>query len=405
MTSGREVRLTKTLHSVIDKVYCLENLRLASARVCSNKGAAGLDGMSVQQWRNHEEQNLAQLRRLLLEDRYRAKPVKRAYIPKPGSSQRRPLGIPVVGDRVCQMAVAQKLSPVFEETFFEDSHGFRPNRSTHSAARRIEELKRQGYRHVVDLDIENFFGCVDHEVLLRLVRKVVKDRRVLGLIRGWLKAGVMEEGLIRYETSGTPQGGVISPLLSNIYLTPFDLEMKAAGWNIVRYADDVLILCRSREEAESALELARNILDRLKLRLSESKTKVSSFQEGFDFLGFHFKSRSRGVGKKSLRSFYDKIREATRRQQGNRPMVEVIADVNPVVRGWWQYHRRGKNLGLFRQLDKWVRNRVRAYVRRRWRDRGRWKLFSAAELAKKGLLSLHLLSFGTGQLELFRGSP
>lgn len=398
--------MAKTLHSVIDKIYCLKNLRQASARVCANKGAAGVDGMSVRQWRSHEEQNLAELRRTLLEDRYRTKPVKRVYIPKAGSrSKRRPLGVPVVRERVCQQAVLQKLSPVFEEIFFEDSHGFRPGRSTHTAARRIEELKRQGYRHVVDLDIENFFGCVDHELLLGLVRKVVKDRRVLGLIRGWLKAGVLEEGQVRYESSGTPQGGVISPLLSNVYLTPFDLAMKQAGWIIVRYADDVLILCRSREEAESALAVARETLSRLKLRLSEEKTKVSSFQEGFDFLGFHFGSRSRGVGKKSLRAFHEKVRQATRRQQGDRPLTDVIADLNPIVRGWGQYHRKGQNKGLFRQLDKWVRNRVRAYKRRRWRDRGRWKLYSAEELVKLGLFSLHQLIVGSGQLELFGGSP
>lgn len=405
MTSGRRVRLAKTLHSVIDKVYCLKNLRKASARVCANNGAAGLDGMSVRQWRAHEEQNLAELRRTLLENRYRTAPVKRVYIPKPGSSKRRPLGIPVVRERACQQAVQQILSPVFEEMFFKDSHGFRPGRSTHTAARRIEELRRQGYRYVVDLDIENFFGCVDHELLLRLVRKVVKDRRVLGLIRGWLKAGVLEEGQIRYETSGTPQGGVISPLLSNIYLTPFDLAMSKAGWTIVRYADDVLILCRSREEAESALAVARQTLGRLKLRLSEEKTKVSSFQEGFDFLGFHFGVRSRGVGRKSLRALHQKVRHVTRRQQGDRPLPEVIADLNPIVRGWGQYHRKGQNKGLFRQLDRWIRNRVRAYKRRRWRDRGRWKLFSAEELAKLGLFSLHQLIVGSGQLELFGGSP
>lgn len=398
--------MAKTLHSVIDKVYCLENLRKASARVCSNKGAAGLDGMSVQQWHDHEEQNLGELRRTLLEDRYRTKPVKRVYIPKPGNrSKRRPLGIPVVRDRVCQQAVLQVLSPAFEEIFFEDSHGFRPGRSTHTAARRIHELKRQGYRYVVDLDIENFFGCVDHEMLLRLVRKVVKDRRVLGLIRGWLKAGVMEEGRVRYETSGTPQGGVISPLLSNAYLTPFDLAMKEAGWRIVRYADDVLILCRSREQAETALSVAREILGRLKLRLSEEKTKLSSFQEGFDFLGFHFKSRGQGVGRKSLRSFYEKIRHATRRQQGDCPLSDVISRVNPIVRGWGHYHKGGQNKGLFRQLDKWVRNRIRAYKRGRWRDRGRWKLLPKEELARMGLLSLHQLLLGSGQLELFGGSP
>jgi group II intron reverse transcriptase/maturase len=176
--------------------------------------------MSVQQWRAEEEKNLKSLRSALVEKRYRSKPVKRVYIDKPGDpSKKRPLGIPTLCERVCQQAVLQRLSPAFEEVFFQDSYGFRPGRNTHTAAHRIEELKRKGYRHVVDLDIENFFGNVDHEILLRLVRKVVKDRRVLGLLRGWLKAGVMEEGQVRYDVSGTPQGGPISPLLSNIYLT------------------------------------------------------------------------------------------------------------------------------------------------------------------------------------------
>ena len=211
MTSGREVRVGRKLHSVIDKVYNLANLREASRKVCSNKGAPGIDGLTVKSWKADEDRKLSGLRRLMLEDRYRSKPVKRSYIPKPGSRKKRPLGIPIIRDRVAQQAVAQKLIPAFEEIFFEGSHGFRPGRSTHTAARRIEQLRREGYRYVVDLDVEAFFDRVDHEQLIRLVRQVVKDRRVLGLIRGWLKAGVMEEGKIRYQTSGTPQGGVVSP--------------------------------------------------------------------------------------------------------------------------------------------------------------------------------------------------
>lgn len=406
MTGGRRVRLGKTLHSVIDKVYSLRNLILASKKVRSNGGCPGLDGQSIEDWTAHEERNIKALRRTLLEDCYRSTPVKRVYIPKPGDpTKQRPLGIPAVRERVCQQAVLQKLSPVFEEIFFEDSHGFRPGKSTHTASRRIEELKQQGYRHVVDLDIENFFGNVDHELMLRLTRQVVKDRRVLGLIRGWLKAGVMEEGLVRFETSGTPQGGPISPLLSNIYLTPFDLALKEAGWRHVRYADDVLILCKTPEEAQKALDFARNQLTKLKLGLSEEKTKISSFREGFDFLGFHFGSRSRGVGKKSLKSLYNKIRQATRRQQGDIPVKAVIEKVNPITRGWGNYHREGANKGLFSTLDKWIRNRIRAYKRKGWRDRGRWKIFSTEELSDMGLLSLRQLIPRSSQFLLFGGSP
>jgi RNA-directed DNA polymerase len=405
-TSKRRVRLRKILHSIIDKVYSLRNLISASRKVRSNGGCPGLDGQSIQDWTANEESNIKALRRILLEDRYRSSPVKRIYIPKPGDpTKRRPLGIPVVQERVCQQAVLQKLSPVFEGIFFEDSHGFRPGRSTQTAARRIEELKRQGYRHVVDLDIENFFGNVDHDLMLRLTRQVVKDRRVLGLIRGWLKAGVMEEGLVHFETSGTPQGGPISPLLSNIYLTPFDFALKEAGWHHVRYADDVLILCKTPEEAQKALVFARDQLSKLKLGLSEKKTKVSSFQEGFDFLGFHFGSRSRGVGKKSLKALYEKVRTATRRLQGDIPVARVIEKVNPIVRGWGNYHREGNNSGLFSTLDKWIRNRIRAYKRRRWRDRGRWKIFSAEELSHLGLLSLRKLIPKSSQLLLPGCSP
>lgn len=361
------VQMRKVLHSAIDKVFNWNNLSLASRKVVRNKGSGGVDGMSVGQWRVKEHKHLNTLRHRLMNDTYRSKPALRHYIDKPGSKQKRPLGIPAVGDRVCQQAVHSVLSPVFEEYFHEDSHGFRPGRSTHTAAERVEELRKQGFVCVVDLDIQGFFDNVDWEILMRLAGQVVKDRRVLGLLRGWLTAGVMEEGKLRYQTSGTPQGGVISPLLSNIYLTILDEALTEAGFHFVRYADDVVILCRQADECEAALEHARNVLAGLKLKLNEEKTAITSFKAGFDFLGFHFSMRKRTLGTKSLTSLYGKVREVTRRHQGDKPVAEIIDTLNPILRGWGQYHRHGRNVGRFTVLDKWVRKRLRSYIYKCWR--------------------------------------
>ena len=395
----------KILHSIIDKVYRMANLKAASEKVCGNKGAPGTDGVTVAIWKAKEEANLRQLHGQLYAGTYRSKSVRRKLIPKPGSKKLRPLGIPCLSDRVCQQAVLSVLQPTFEEVFFDGSHGFRPGRSTQSAREAIVAYRKQGYRYVVDLDIKNFFGEVDHEILMRLVRQVVKDRRVLGLIRGWLQAGVLEEGEIRYATSGTPQGGVISPLLASIYLTPFDHALKGAGYVHVRYADDVLIMCRTRKEAEAALEKARELLTKVKLELSPEKTVVTSFAEGFDFLGFHFGSRHVGVGCKSLKAFYAQTREKTKRNQGGIPLEQVILNTNETIRGWGNYHKRGNNVGLFKTLDKWVRNRMRAYVRRRWRDRGRWKLITAEQLDAKGLLRMERVIPRYEKLQLFSTLP
>lgn len=362
-TVGKRRRI---LHSVIDKVYNWNNLSMASRKVVGNKGCAGVDGMGTKRWQEKEELHLRELRQRLMNDTYRSKPVMRKYIPKPGSKKQRPLGIPAVSDRVCQQAVCNPLSPVFEEYFHEDSYGFRPGRSTHTAAKRVEALRKQGFDHVVDLDIRDFFGQVDREILMELVSQVVKDRRVLGLIRGWLTAGVMEEGNVRYQISGTPQGGTISPLLSNVYLTVLDNALTEKGYKFVRYADDVLILCQSEKEAFGALNYARNVLDRLKLELNEEKTRISSFEEGFDFLGFHFGRRGRSIAGKSLKAFYGKVREITKRQQGDKPVQKVIDELTPLLRGWANYHREGRNVGMFTKLDRWIRKRLRGYLYKRW---------------------------------------
>jgi RNA-directed DNA polymerase len=365
--NGAGRRKSRVLHSVIDKVWNWENLTVASRKVVRNKGSGGVDGMSVKQWREKEEKHLRELQGRLRRDTYRSKPALRCYIPKPGSAKRRPLGIPAVTDRVCQQAVQNVLVSVFEEYFHEDSHGFRPERSTQTAARRVEALRKQGYDHVVDLDIKGFYDHLNQETLMKLVRQVVKDRRVLGLIRGWLKAGVMEEGEVRYTTSGTPQGGVISPLLSNIYLTPLDNALTEAGYRFVRYADDVVILCRGKEEAAKALHHARAVLGWLRLELNEEKTSIRTFKEGFDFLGFRFTNRGRHIAKRSLLALYGKVREVTKRQQGDKPVLSVIADLEPLLRGWGNYHREGRNVGMFTHLDKWIRKRLRSYIYKRWR--------------------------------------
>lgn len=365
--SGAVREKHRVCHSVIDKVFNWKNLAIASRKVVRNKGSAGVDGMSVKQWREKEEAYLHELRWRLRKDTYRSKPALRCYIRKPGSTKQRPLGIPAVADRVCQQAVNNVLAPVFEEYFHEDSHGFRPDRSTQTAARRVEALRKQGYGYAVDLDIKGFYDHMEQETLMKLVRQVVKDRRVLGLLRGWLKAGVMEEGKFRYTTSGTPQGGVISPLLSNIYLTPLDNALTEAGYRFVRYADDVVILCRSKEEAARALHHARAVLGWLKLELNEEKTLTRTFKEGFDFLGFRFTNWGRHIAGKSLLALYGKVRKVTKRVQGDKPVRSVIADLEPLLRGWGNYHREGRNVGMFTHLDKWIRQRLRSYIYKRWR--------------------------------------
>jgi RNA-directed DNA polymerase len=394
----------RILHSVIDKVTNWGNLKVASRKVVDNKGSAGVDGMSVEAWKEKEEEHLRELRRRLMNDTYRSKPALRRYIPKPGSKKQRPLGIPAVRDRVCQQAVHRVLSPVFEEYFHKDSHGFRPECSTHTAAKRVEALRKQGNHHGVDLDIRDFFGQVDKGILMKLVGQVVKDRRVLGLIRGWLEAGVLEEGNVRYLTSGTPQGGVISPLLSNVYLTVLDNALTEGGYKFVRYADDVLILCRSEEEAAEALNYARVVLGRLKLELNEEKTRMSTFEEGFDFLGFHFGRRGRTIAGKSLKAFYDRVREETKRRQGDKTVQAVIKALNPLLRGWANYHREGRNVGMFDKLDNWIRKRLRGYIYKRWRVFN-WPMVhkpTAEEFERMGLFSLRkVLRPESLQLSLF----
>jgi len=390
--SGRErvASQRKTVvkaHSLIDKVYSWDNLWTAWRKVRANKGAHGLDRVTIRAYEQDVETHLRELQRKLMEDRYEPLPVRRVYIPKASNpKQMRPLGIPTVTDRVCQQAVYQVLCPIFDPYFSNRSFGFRPGRKAHHAIATAIRDAKEGFRSVVDADIASFFDRLDHEVVMSLVCARVADGRVLRLIKAFLKAGVSEDGIISVPTEGSPQGGVISPLLANIVLDAFDKAIEAKGWRHVRYADDFVILTRSPQEAAHALAYAKEVLGTLKLSLHETKTRLTDFHEGFEFLGFHFRSFRLGIRAKSLERFKDRVRFVTRRNQG-RNVDAVLADLNPIIRGYANYFGVAEAARSFRKLDKWLRMRIRSFrLKRRVRTANR--RLPTRKLVKWGMLSL-----------------
>ena len=357
-------------YSLIDKVTRPETLRAAWKSVRRNKGAAGVDGQSVHAFAGRAEREIQKLTEELREGRYEPKLVKRVYIDKPGSRKKRPLGIPAVRDRVVQGALRSVIEPIFEREFVERSYGFRPERGCKDALRQVERLLRSGARHVVDLDITGYFDAIPRERLLEEVQRKIADGRVVELVDRYLRQGVLEDGQRWEPEKGTPQGAVISPLLGNIYLHPFDVAMAQAGWEIVRYADDMVILCRSREEAEAALKQARELLEARGLSLSEEKTRIADEQaEGFDFLGYHFERGTRWPRKKSLKKLKDTIRAKTKRMNGH-SLDQIITEVNQTVRGWYEYFRHSRRF-TFAWVDGWIRMRLRSILRKRMKRRGR----------------------------------
>lgn len=374
-------------HSLIDKVYHWDNLYRAWRRVRANKGAHGLDRVTIRMFEADWETHLREIQRKLMQDRFEPQPVRRAYIPK-GSDpkQRRPLGIPVVADRIVQQALLQVLAPLFDSQMSDRSFGFRPGRSAHHAIATTIQDAKQGYKYLVDADIESFFDRIDHEVVMSRVRARIADGRVLRLIEAFLKAGVHEDGIVTVPTEGTPQGGVISPWLSNLVLDDLDKALEARGLRFVRYADDFVVLCSSPKEAEEALEVVKQVLGTLKLSLNETKTRLTSFGQGFEFLGFRFRRFRVGIRDKSLERFRARVRSLTRRQQG-RNVDAVLADLNPVLRGWAGYFGVAEVSKSFRNLDKWVRMRIRAFRFKRKCHHDNWRL-PKRRLARWGLLSL-----------------
>ena len=379
-------------HSLIDKVYSRLNLYIAFERVRLNKGACGVDRVSLEEFERNLEENLEEIHRLLYEDKYEPLPVRRIYIPKP-NGDKRPLGIPTVRDRVTQQALLNRIGKIFEAKFIDCSYGFRPDRSALQAVKKVEEYLSNGYQWVVEVDIAKFFDTVDQERMIDLVAEEIADGRVLRLIRGFLESGVMEEMKVKKTVTGTPQGGVISPLLANIYLHPFDEKMTQEGYKVVRYADDVIILCRKKEEAERVLTRAKEILGKeLGLKVNEEKTGIRHKRKGFEFLGHLFGSGYwdyKMPRPRAIEVFKAKVRQMTRRQQP-KAMSKIVKEVNPVIRGWGRYFIDTNCKRVYWELDWWIRERLRAYRLKKWSKLSHHKI-SRHKLKAMGLLSLYEL--------------
>lgn len=356
--------------SLIDKVFSLPNLLAAWTKVLRNKGSAGVDRQSTESFRARAGVYLQEIAAALRENRYQPQAVRRHWIPKPGTDKKRPLGIPTVKDRIVQGALRHMLEPLWESRFDEHSYGFRPGRSCHDALRRVEHLLKDDHLVVVDTDISSYFDEIDKDLLMAVLAEVVSDGRVLELVRSYLDQSVMEELKEWIPDTGTPQGAVISPLLANIYLHSVDLAVRAAGFEMVRYADDLVIMCKSREEADRALALLRDLMTGLRLRLHPEKTRIVDTREkgaGFDFLGYRFEnSRKRlvkKVRKKSMDALKTKIRNLTPANVG-RSLQMVASDLNRVLRGWFNYFRHCSSF-MFRGIDQFIRRRLRSILRRR----------------------------------------
>jgi RNA-directed DNA polymerase len=355
-------------HSLIDKVYAERTLWAAWETVRANGGAGGVDRQTLSAFAHHAEEAIARLAQELREDRYRPQPVRRVLIPKPGTNEQRPLGIPAVRDRIVQAALRMVLEPIFERDFARESFGFRPGRSCHQALARVEQLLAEGYTHVVDADLKGYFDTIPHRPLLARLKAKVVDGRILALVERFLKAGVMEEhkGWTATEV-GTPQGGVISPLLANLYLDGLDWRLHFGGWELVRYADDFVVLCRTREHAEAVLTDVRQWCEQAGLQLHPVKTRLVDLSEpgGFDFLGYHFERTQQWPRDKSVRKVRQTLHALTRRTCGEN-LAELAAErINPVLRGWYQYFRRCTTVTPMRRLDAYVRARLRTILRKR----------------------------------------
>jgi RNA-directed DNA polymerase len=389
-------------YALMDKVYAPRNLLAAWQKVQDNAGAAGVDRQSVEEFARDATNQLQRLMEQLRKGSFQPQPVRRVWIDKPGTTEQRPLGIPAVRDRVVQTALCHVLTPIWEKEFAEQSYGYRPERGCKDALRRVDELLKAGYTWVVDADLKKFFDTIPHDRLLSEVKERVADGRVLELIAAYLKAKVMDGMQEMQPETGSPQGSSVSPLLSNIYLNPVDHQMAQAGWQMIRYADDFVILCRTREEAEQALALVTDLVEARGLQMHPDKTRIVDATQpgGFDFLGYHFERGKHWPRAASLAKFRDNVRQRTPRSSGQ--SLKVIAkELNYFLRGWFNYFKHSHRT-TFQPLDGLVRRRLRSILRKRQGLRGtsrgrgadhqRWPNLYFAALGLFDLKTAHALA-------------
>ena len=381
---------------------------MAWEKVRANRGSGGVDGQTLAGFAAQSEQQLDRLHRELLEDGYRPQPVRQVQIPKAGKpGENRMLGIPAIYDRVCQQALLNRLEPIFEPIFDEANFGYRRGRSPQDALRKVWKEITSGRQWIVDADLKDFFGSVDHGKLLALVARRIADGRVLRLIEAMLKAGSYGQGRLFPSERGTPQGGVVSPVLSNILLTPFDWEMRQRGYRLTRFADDWVVTCATAAEAQAAVAVAQQILNELGVQLHPQKTRIVHVRHGFEFLGYKIKQGARPLQlspskirsgtqagalyaypkEKSVRRFMDQVRQRTKRCIPLKTK-ELIEQLNPLLRGWGHYYKRAHVRKLFNRLDRWIVRRLWSHRFKHWRCAG-WKALPAAKLyGELGLVNL-----------------
>lgn len=377
---------------LFDKVFAERNLLAAFQQVAQNDGAPGVDHVTVCDFERQLPDSIWELSDRIKAGAFEPQAIRRVHIPKPGTNETRPLGIPTVRDRVVQAAIVNVVEPIFERDFAEHSYGFRPGRGCKDALRRVDQLLKDGYVHVVDADLKGYFDSIPHDRLMARLEEKIADGPVLGLIASFLKANILDGAATWTPEAGAPQGAVLSPLLSNVYLNPLDHLVAKQGFQMMRYADDFVILCRTAEEANAALELVRTWVAENGLTLHPTKTKVvDARREGFEFLGYRFCGTEHRVRPKSLQKLKDTLRAKTKRTSGD-SLQYIIADVNRTLRGWFAYFQHSHHY-TFAPLDSWLRQRLRAILRKRSKRRGcakgwdfhRWR---NAFFAEAGLFSL-----------------
>ena len=389
----RETEMTDDA-DLLEQILDRDNLNKAYKKVKANKGAPGIDGMTIEEAGPWLRENREELLELIRSGKYKPQPVRRKEIPKPDGGTRK-LGIPTVVDRIIQQAIAQVLIPIYEPLFSDGSYGYRPKRSAQMAIQKVKEYAEQGYTTAVLVDLSKYFDTINHDMLMNMLREEIHDKRVIDLIKKYLKSGVMENGVLVKTSEGSPQGGPLSPLLANVYLNKFDHEMESRGVHVIRYADDIVVLAKSRRAAERLLESSRKYLEgKLKLKMNVEKSKVVSIFSirNFKFLGFALGKGAKGVSirvhAKSLKKAKDKLKKLTSRSQGRNVRV-VMKNVEVFIRGWLGYFSIADMRNAMKELDEWLRRRFRCYI---------WKQWKRTITRKQALVKLGLKEWQAGKM-------